>query len=584
MSNNDKKANDDGQSVILTPPKQFVSLHNHTGFSPYDGLGYPNEHFDWCIENGLDAHAITEHGNMSSYAHAALHIEGWNSKNPNKQFKYIPGVEAYYHPDLDAWAKEKALVAEARTAKAAALKLQKSQEKFKTKIITKIDKDDEIEEIELSNSLTIEDEDNTKSNKVFNPLNRRHHLVLLPKNEKGLLNVFSAVSNGYINGYYRFPRIDNKVIKNACKDGNVIASTACLGGPLSWAVFQEVQQIAFDDLSDDLLNDPSLMNKCLTSVGNFYDEMTDAIGRDNLYLELQFNRLSAQNMINRVLLEFANRNGLNDQLIVTCDAHYARPEYWKDRELYKKLGYLNYKDYSADSLPNSKSDLKCELYPKNSMQIWDEYKTSKSESSGYYGDQIVKDAIERTYHIAHNVLGDIKPDRSPKFPTKLLTPEGTEPIHHLISLCKDGLRARGLAKKPKYIERLKEELGVIKTMGSADYFISYQKIMELAKQTCLAGPARGCFIPGTDVMMSDGNHKNIEDILECDEVIDAFGNTNSVTETFTYEIDEEIVELEFENGTKITCTKDHKFLTTNRGWVPADELTDDDEIAEVTNV
>jgi DNA polymerase-3 subunit alpha len=50
---------------------------------------------------------------------------------------------------------------------------------------------------------------------------------------------------------------------------------------------------------------------------------------------------------------------------------------------------------------------------------------------------------------------------------------------------------RGLSEKPEYIERLKEELGVIKAMKNSDYFISYQKIMELAREVCLVGPARG---------------------------------------------------------------------------------------------
>jgi DNA-directed DNA polymerase III PolC len=463
-------------------------------FSPYDGLGYPNDHFEWCMENGLDAHAITEHGNMSSYAHAQLYVEDWNKKNPNKPFKYIPGCEVYFHPDLNQWRKEKSDIEATRTAKKAELKERKRLEKLGQKvIIVKTDKDDEtteMEVIETANALTIENEDETKSNKFYNPINRRHHMVVLPKNQEGLLSIFGAVSEGYLKGFYRFPRIDTDVLKRACAGGNVIVTSACIGGFPAWSVFRELQQLAWDDLDAKLMDDPAISEKLLTAMGNCYGQMMQAVRPEDFYLELQFNRLGAQNLVNRVLIEFARREGIEQQLIVTCDAHYARPELWKDRELYKKLGYLNYKDYSEDSLPKSKAELKCELYPKNTDQIWDEYTTSK-EGTDWYDDDIVRDAIERTHDIAHSLIGKVTPDRTPKFPNERLTPEDRTPIQHLVTLCKEGLIKRGKHEDPAYIARLKEELGVIKAMKNADYFISYQKIMELARKVVLVGPARG---------------------------------------------------------------------------------------------
>lgn len=197
---------------------------------PYDGLGYPNDHFEWCIENGLDAHAITEHGQMNSYAHAQLWIEDWKNKNPNRRFKYIPGCEIYFHPDLEQWRRDKQAAQEARTQKKLMLKQRKAESKLSKKIVAIVDKDDETEEIiiETANALTIENEDESKSNKFFNPVNRRHHMVVLPKNQKGLLSIFGAVSEGYLKGFYRFPRVDTGMLKEACKDGNVIVTSACI--------------------------------------------------------------------------------------------------------------------------------------------------------------------------------------------------------------------------------------------------------------------------------------------------------------------------------------------------------------------
>ena len=42
----------------------------------------------------------------------------------------------------------------------------------------------------------------------------------------------------------------------------------------------------------------------------------------------------------------------------------------------------------------------------------------------------------------------------------------------------------------------------------------------------------------------------------------------------------EWVEIELENGDTIKLTSDHEVYTTNRGWVPAKDLTTDDNIKE----
>ena len=55
---------------IIRPPNRFVGLHAHSGFSTMDGLGYPAQHVEWIVKNGMDAWALTDHGNGSGLAHA----------------------------------------------------------------------------------------------------------------------------------------------------------------------------------------------------------------------------------------------------------------------------------------------------------------------------------------------------------------------------------------------------------------------------------------------------------------------------------------------------------------------------------
>ena len=81
--------------------------------------------------------------------------------------------------------------------------------------------------------------------------------------------------------------------------------------------------------------------------------------------------------------------------------------------------------------------------------------------------------------------------------------------------------------------------------------------------------------------MDDGTHTPISSIKIGDKVVDAYGEPQEVYDKFEYDVDEYIIELEFENGKIIRCTQDHKFLTNNRGWVEAKDLNDEDDVVEV---
>ena len=478
----------------MSVPTKFVGLHSHTHFSANDGLGYPQEHIDYCIENGIDGWSMTDHGNMNGFGHAWLHAD--KLAKAGKKFAFIPGCEMYLHPDIDSWRKELAASKEGKKVEV--------DEEIVTPLVAKVDGDDEVTEVDTSAALTMENEEETKSNKFFNPLNRRHHLVVIPKTQSALTRLFGLVSKSYQQGFYRFPRIDYKMLKEAAQ-GDFFVSTACIGGPLAWEVFQEMQGIEFDSLHWSLLNDRSLMERSLSRIGNTYGRLTEAVGKHNVHLELQFNKLPAQHLVNRALIEFAKRENLTDKLIVTCDSHYARPEYWREREIYKKLGRMNFETFNPDSIPKTKEDLKCELYPKNARQVWDTYRET-GEGASFYDDVLVKDAIERTWHIAHNEIGDIQPDRDVKLPSYVI-PDGKTATQGLAQAVAEGLKKKGLHTNPEYVARAKYELGIIRDKNFSEYFLTMKEIIRLAKEQMLIGPGRGsaagsvvCYVLGiTDV-------------------------------------------------------------------------------------
>ncbi len=470
-------------------PKKFVGMHAHDGFSTFDGLGYPQEHIDFVKSNDMDAWCLTNHGHMNSFCHAYLHAEKLNKAGGN--FKFVAGCEMYVHPDLDAWRLDYDIRAAAKKGdKEALFRLRDEREKLITPITMKVDADDETLDISTDEaSLTIENEEETKSGKFYDPIKRRHHLVVLPKTSEGLRRLFHLVSRGYLEGFYRFPRIDYKMLKEAAQGGHLMVSTACLGGPLAYEVFRHLQEVEFDSLDPKWMDDPSLQQKILNGVSNSYGQLADAVGKENVYVELQFNHLVAQHLVNRALIQFANNEGMQDKLVVTCDSHYAHPEHWKERELYKKLGWLNYREFDPSKLPQSKEELKCELYPKNAQQVWESYINTTKEYD-FYDDDIICDAVERTYDIVHDEIGDIHPDKSMKLPDYVV-PAGKSDDRALLDMCKEGLIDRGLADKPEYIDRLKKELSVIREKKFSKYFLTMKAIMDLARGHMLVGPGRG---------------------------------------------------------------------------------------------
>jgi len=470
-------------------PKNFTSLHAHDGFSTFDGLGYPQEHIDFVLQNGMDSWCLTNHGHMNSFAHAFLHAEKIRKRGGN--FKFVPGCEMYVHPDLDIWNLDYELAKAAKKGdKEAIFKLKEQREKIRTPLFAKVDGDDETVDISTDEgSLTIENEEESKSAKFYDPVKRRHHLVVLPKTSTGLQRLFNLVSRGYLEGFYRFPRVDYKMLKEAAEGDHIMISTACLGGPLSYEVFKHLQEVEFNDLNQNLLDDPSLMRKVQNGISNSYDALSDAVGIKNLMLELQFNKLPAQHLVNRAIIEFANEHNLTDQLVVTCDSHYAHPEHWREREIYKKLGWLNFKDFDPDSLPKSREDLSCELYPKNAEQVWNSYKET-TKGMSFYDDQKVFDAIERTHSVVHEEIGEIHPDRSMKLPSYVI-PKGKTANQALLDFCKKGLVERGLHEDPVYIDRLRTEFKVIKSKNFSEYFITMKAILDIAREKMLIGPGRG---------------------------------------------------------------------------------------------
>lgn len=192
-------------------------------------------------------------------------------------------------------------------------------------------------------------------------------------------------------------------------------------------------------------------------------------------------------------------------------------------------------------------------------------------------------------NVVSDMCSDYKITRDPN-PPEFICPNNMSSEAYLRQICLEGWNEKVkpiLNDHPElkevYAERAKFELGVFKEYNLSSYFLIVRDLLKFCtNKGYLVGPGRGCFLPDTRVKMSDGQYTPISLIEKGDKVIDAFGEEQIVYDTLEYDVDEELLELEFENGKIIRCTKDHKFLTHNRGWVEAQHLTEDDDVAEIT--
>ena len=515
------------------PSIPFYNMHGHTTFSIFDGMGYPEEHVDFAYGNGLQGMAFTEHGNCNSFSYAFQKAKKMKDEGKN-DFKVVYGIEAYVHPDIGQW------------------KLDKEKIKEDAKLAKQVDEDI---------GLVVEDESETKKG-IKNILNQRSHLVLNAINQTGLNNIFRLVSTSYSgDNFYRFPRIDYALL--AANSEGIIASSACIGGILG---------------NDYWRNRDMGEAAVFSAMGKTAEAMMNIFG-DRFYGELQWAMNVDQHILNQYIIKLSKEYGF--KLVTTCDAHYPSPDLWKDREIYKMLGWLgkNKDELSIGNLPVSLDEMAYQLYPKNGDQLFQFYKETSSKLGFGYDDDIVAESIERTSEIVKNRIESYTPDTEIKLPS-FVVPEGESADSALAKIAVEKLKASGLYKDSEYVSRLKEELHTIKDRGFSRYFLTMRNIANDAKQVQLCGGGRGCFLPNSPVKMYDNGLTNIKDIKIGDFVISHDGTKQKVINTLTYEVNEEMLEIEMEDGRKISCTKDHKILT-KAGWKQAKDLMENDEIVEV---
>lgn len=281
-----------------------------------------------------------------------------------------------------------------------------------------------------------------------NPIN---HLLLLAENDVGYHNLVKLVSIANTDGFYYKPRVDHDLLSRYSE--GIIACSACLAG--------EIPQLLIAGEDEKALDRANLYR--------------DIFGEDNFFLEIQYNHIPHQAVVNKGLIEMSRKHGF--PLVATTDSHYMNKEDYDWHEILLCVG-------TNSTLDDPK---------RMSFETNDFYLRSAEEMWQIFGDD-VPEALENTLKIAERC--DVSFDlgtREYKLP-QFDIPEGETLESFLEKSAFDGLKERlkGAPLTDEYRRRLEYELSVINQMGFPGYFLIIADVIQACKERGIPiGPGRG---------------------------------------------------------------------------------------------
>ena len=280
----------------------------------------------------------------------------------------------------------------------------------------------------------------------------RYHQVLLTKDETGYSNLIRLSSLSYTKGFYYKPRIDHAILR-AHSEG-LVATTCCLQGEVLQAILHKGEDQA-------------------RKVFEFYLE----IFGDDYYIEIQNHNIPDQHRCNEVLLKWARE--YNVKIVSTNDVHYVEQA-----------------DAAAQDVLLCLQTGK-DFYDPNRMRFEGDqfYLKSASEMERTLLDldpAMCQQALITTTEIADKCSFELPMGKllMPHFP--LPDAFGDDVNGYLEHLTFERAKTRLPEMTQGVVDRLKHELGIIRDMGYAGYFLIVQDFTTAARNLGVSvGPGRG---------------------------------------------------------------------------------------------
>ena len=273
-----------------------------------------------------------------------------------------------------------------------------------------------------------------------------YHLTLLARTAEGYKNLIKLCTAGYLEGFYRKPRVDMELLRRHGK------GIICLSGCLSAEVPTRILEGRVDEARRLLFE---------------YAEIFDAV-----YLELQDHlEIPEQKRVNEGLIRLHKETDMD--LVATNDSHYTARS---DARMHDVLLCIGTGKFYSD--------------PKRMKFTGQEFYVKSAEEMARLFPKH-PEALENTLKVVdlvEDVGIELGKTRLPNFPM----PAGYTADDYLRERCEDGLVRRYGRITPEIQRRLDLELATIEKMGFADYFLIVWDFVKYAKDRKIAvGPGRG---------------------------------------------------------------------------------------------
>jgi len=273
------------------------------------------------------------------------------------------------------------------------------------------------------------------------------HLVLLAKNRAGYKNLVKLSSIGFVEGFYRRPRIDKEVL--AQHSEGIVCLAACLSGEVALWLRQ----------------------------GNYEEArrsaawFADTFGPEGFWLEIQKHGIPEEDVVTEGMLRLGQDLGLG--VVATNDAHYLRREDAEAHDVLLAIGTgsdlddpKRFRFTGQESYVKSEQEMRA-LFPAHPAAIENTQRVA----------ELCEFDFEKRYYL-------------PSFPRPAEYATDEVLLEHLT---RAGAEQRYGSPLPEAVAaRMTYELGVINTAGYAGYFLIVQDFIAAARDRGIpVGPGRG---------------------------------------------------------------------------------------------
>jgi DNA polymerase III subunit alpha len=284
-----------------------------------------------------------------------------------------------------------------------------------------------------------------------------HHLTLLAANSAGYHNLVRLVSLAYTEGFYHRPRIDKELLHK--HNEGVVALSGCLSSEIGTALRNGNEQAA------------------LTTIG----EMSEIFSGGRFFLELMEHGIEDQKRVARALVRMHERTGL--PLVATNDAHYLLRDDAHAHEVLLCIG-------TGKKLQDE------ERFRFDAPEF---YLKDAEEMARVFPDH--PEALANTLRVAE--MCDFKLEGVSTLP-QFEVPPGFTFDSYFEKVTREGFAERERVLRPlaeagrlrfpipDYEARLDKEIGVIRRVGFAGYFLIVWDFIRYARERGIpVGPGRG---------------------------------------------------------------------------------------------